>query len=111
MDKISQYEQHILSILQEYAKVRYANLNAQNQLIADRENRRYQVVTIGWDGKKYVHDCPMHLDIIDGKIWIQRNMTELDLGEMLVEMGVPKSDIVIGFLSPKVREYSDYAVA
>ncbi len=111
MDKISQYEQYILSILQEYAKVRYANLNAQNQLIADRENRRYQVVTIGWDGKKYVHDCPMHLDIIDGKIWIQRNMTELDLGEMLVEMGVPKSDIVIGFLSPKVREYSDYAVA
>jgi XisI protein len=24
---------------------------------------------------------------------------------------VPKSDIVIGFLSPKMREYSDYAVA
>ena len=111
MDKISQYEQYILSILQDYAKVRYDNLNAQNQLIADRENRRYQVVTIGWDGKKYVHDCPMHLDIVGGKIWIQRNMTELDLGEMLVEMGVPKSDIVIGFLSPKVREYSDYAVA
>ena len=111
MDKISLYEQHILGILQEYTKVEYANLNAQNQLIADRENRRYQVVTIGWDGKKYVHDCPMHLDIINGKIWIQRNMTELDLGEMLVEMGVPKSDIVIGFLSPKVREYSDYAVA
>lgn len=111
MDKISIYEQYILSILQDYAKVEYANLNAQNQLIADRENRRYQVVTIGWDGKKYVHDCPMHMDIICGKIWIQRNMTELDLGEILVEMGVPKSDIVIGFLSPKVREYSDYAVA
>ncbi|MFN0214640.1 MAG: XisI protein [Saprospiraceae bacterium] len=111
MDKINQYEQHILSILQDYTKVRYANLNAQNQLISDRENRRYQVVTIGWDSKKYIHDCPMHLDIINGKIWIQRNMTELDLGEMLVEMGVPKSDIVIGFLSPKVREYSDYAVA
>ena len=111
MDKISLYEAHILSILQDYAKIRYANLNAQNQLIADRENHRYQVVTIGWDGKKYVHDCPMHMDIIGGKIWIQRNMTELDLGEILVEMGVPKSDIVIGFLSPKVREYSDYAVA
>ena len=51
------------------------------------------------------------MDIINGKIWIQRNMTEIDLGQKLTEMGVPKSDIVLGFLSPKVREYSDYAVA
>ena len=46
-----------------------------------------------------------------GKIWIQQNMTEIDLGEELVKMGVPKSDIVIGFLPPEVREYSEYAVA
>jgi hypothetical protein len=50
------------------------------------------------------------LDIINGKIWIQQNMTEIDLGEELVEMGVPKSDIVIGFLAPEIREYSEYAV-
>jgi hypothetical protein len=32
---------------------------------------RYQVITKGWQGTNYVHDCPMHFDIIDGKIWIQ----------------------------------------
>ena len=55
--------------------------------------------------------CPMHFDIIDGKIWIQRNMTEIDVAEALIEQGVSKSDIVLGFLSPKMREYSDYAIA
>jgi len=111
MDKVAKYQKYILQILNEYTKVRYSNLDAENQLIADKENHRYQVITIGWEGKKFIHDCPIHMDIINGKIWIQRNMTEIDLGQRLTEMGVPKSDIVLGFLSPKVREYSDYAVA
>lgn len=52
----------------------------------------------------------MRMDIINGKIWIQQNMTEIDLGEELVKRGVPKSEIVIGFFSPKMREYTEYAV-
>jgi XisI protein len=111
MVRLKKYQKAILEILQDYTKVRYANLDAENRLIADKENNRYQVVTIGWDKKKFVHDCPMHIDIIDGKIWIQRNMTEIDLGEEFMNRGVPKSDIVLGFLSPKMREYSDYALA
>ena len=109
--KIKKYEGFILDILAEYAKVRYSNLDAENKLIADKENKRYQVVTIGWEGKKYVHDCPIHIDIINGKIWIQRNMTEIEIDEELMKLGVPKTDIVLGFLSPKMREYTDYALA
>lgn len=111
MDKVTKYQNFILQILTDYTKVKYANIEAENQLIADKENHRYQVVTIGWEGNKFIHDCPIHMDIINGKIWIQRNMTEIDLGLKLTEMGVPRSDIVLGFLSPKTREYSDYAVA
>ena len=97
MDKIKNYESAILSILSEYAKFRYSNIEAENQLVADKENYRYQLVTIGWDKGKFVHGCPMHFDIINGKIWIQQNMTEWDVGEMLAQRGVSKSDIVIGF--------------
>ena len=53
----------------------------------------------------------IHMDIINGKIWAQRNSTEIDLGAVLTGQGVPKSDIVIGFFTPKMREYSDYALA
>ena len=109
--KIKKYQKAILSILSEYAKIKYANVDGENRLVADKENHRYQVVTIGWEGSRFVHDCPMHFDIIDGKIWVQQNNTEWEVGDMLQEMGVPKSDIVIGWLSPKMREYSGYAVA
>ena len=87
MDKIKQYEKAILNILEEYAKIKYANIDGGNEVIADKENHRYQVVTIGWDGDVFVHDCPIHFDIIDGKIWVQQNMTEWEVGEMLEEQG------------------------
>jgi hypothetical protein len=111
MAKIKKYQKAILEILNDYTKIRYSNINAENQLIADKENHRYQVITIGWDNKKFVHDCPIHIDIINDKIWIQRNMTEIDLGQFFMERGIATTDIVLGFLSPKMREYSDFAVA
>ena len=109
--KLKKYEKAILDILNEYAKIKYANVTGGNQLIADKENLRYQVVTIGWEGNKFVHDCPMHFDIINGKVWVQQNMTEWEVGEMLEERGVSRHDIVVGFLPPELREYSKYAMA
>jgi XisI protein len=111
MVKIKKYQKAIMSILEEYAKIRYENVDGENQIIADKENHRYQVVTIGWQGNKFIHDCPIHMDIINGKIWVQRNSTEIDLGVALMEQGVLKTDIVIGFFTPKMREYSEYALA
>lgn len=111
MEKLSKYQTAILNILEDYAKVRYSNLDAENKLIADKENHHYQILTIGWEGKKFIHDCPIHMDIINNKVWIQRNMTELDLGALLMNQGVLQSDIVLGFLSPNTRKYSDFAIA
>jgi XisI protein len=44
------------------------------------------------------------------KIWIQQNTTEFDLASDLVEMGVPKEDIAIGFHTPKMRQLTGLAV-
>ena len=69
------------------------------------------MVTIGWEENGFVHDCPLHFDIINGKIWVQQNLTEWEVSEMWEAHGVPKQDIVAGFLPPELREYSKYAVA
>ncbi len=53
----------------------------------------------------------MHLDIKNEKVWIQINNTELDIGQALVEMGIAKEDIVIGFQPVYIRQISGYAVA
>ena len=53
----------------------------------------------------------MHLDIKDGKIWIQRNQSDKLIADELVAMGVPKQDIVLGLQPVYVREYTGYGVA
>ncbi|RUT01917.1 hypothetical protein DSM106972_065400 [Dulcicalothrix desertica PCC 7102] len=52
----------------------------------------------------------MHFDIENEKIWIQYNGTEDIVPQRLVELGVPPSDIVIGFYSPFKRQFTGYAV-
>jgi hypothetical protein len=59
----------------------------------------------------FVHACPFHFDIKNGKIWIQQNRTDVELGEIFKSKGVPATDIVIGFLSEEYRALSDYAVS
>ena len=51
-----------------------------------------------------------HHHIIDGKIWIQQDGTEIGSANELVELGVPKHDIVLGFDPPNLRHYTDFAV-
>lgn len=52
----------------------------------------------------------MHIDIRDGKIWILHNTTEHDLAIELLEMGVPREDIVLGLYPPELRQVTKFAV-
>ncbi|MBK9013107.1 MAG: XisI protein [Saprospiraceae bacterium] len=111
MDKVKTYESFILKILREYAATPYANMpDAEIQVVADRENHHYQLVTIGWNGDEFVHHCPLHFDIKNDKIWLQVNWTDADPVGELERMGVPKSDIVLGWIPTEEREFTDFAV-
>lgn len=52
-----------------------------------------------------------HLDLKDGKIWIQYDGTEGDIANELVELGVPKEDIVLGYHPLSVRPFTEFAVS
>jgi hypothetical protein len=72
---------------------------------------RYLLTTVGWDQDNRVHGCLVHIDIIDGKLWIQRDGTEQGIATELVAAGIPKSSIVLTFHPPEIRCHTDYAVA
>ena len=57
----------------------------------------------------YVYGTIIHVDIRDGKIWIQRDFTEEGVARKLVDLGVPKTDIVLGFKPPYMRQFNDFA--
>ena len=62
-------------------------------------------------GKKRVHGCLLHVEIIDGKIWIQRDGTEDGIADKLVEAGIPRNRIVLGFWDAEARKLGDFAAA
>jgi len=110
MDKLIKYSQLIKDILKEYSDYNPANNDLEIQAVFDEPRGHYQVVTFGWEDNKYVHYCLIHIDLKQEKIWIQWNMTEKDIAEELVKLGVDKQDIVIGFHPPLMRKLTDYAV-
>jgi hypothetical protein len=113
MERLAQYRQSIRQLLTAHASLEQSNSGTEIecQLIFDTEHDHYQLLDMGWEELKRVYNCFIHLNIKDGKIWIQRNMTEIDLAQELVEMGVPKEDIVLGLHPQYKRPLTGYGVA
>jgi len=100
-------------VVQEILKNHVGNsLNTQTevQLIFDTERDRYQLLHIGWEDLKRVFGCIIYVEIKDGKIWIERDGTEIGVANELLEAGIPKHDIVLAFHAPYKRQYTEFAV-
>lgn len=110
MGKLEKYRQVIKEILLHYSQYKPSNGEIEVQALFDEERDHYQILGVGWDGKKRVYGCSVHYDIKDEKIWLQVNNTEIDFAQELVEKGVPREDIVIGFHTPFFRQHSGYAL-
>ncbi|MEA5471311.1 XisI protein [Spirulina sp. 06S082] len=108
MERLEFYRECICKFLTAEIFKEQENPDIENQLIFDKERDRYLLLDVGWQDHERIYACFIHLDIKIGKIWIQRNMTEVDIAEELVNMGVPKEDIIIGLLPPYQRPYTGY---
>jgi len=109
METLDSYRQSIQDLMLERA----GNVWDQRivaETIFDRENDRYQLVYVGWQGTRRVYGVVLHVDIIDGKIWVQQDGTEVGIANQLVALGVPNQDIVLGFDPPMMRDLTEFAV-
>lgn len=110
MERLNQYRQVVRQLLESH-RDSGKDSAIESQLIFDTEHDHYQILDVGWEGLNRIYNCYIHIDIKDEKIWIQRNMTESDLARQLVELGVPKEDIILGLHPPYKRPYTGYGVA
>lgn len=111
MDFLTSYRQIIRETLTELTRVPYAHGDIQLETVFDRESDRYLTVILGRQNGRRVHGCLVHIDIINGKLWIQRDGTEHGIANDLIKAGVPRKHIVLGFRSPEIRKYTGLAVA
>jgi hypothetical protein len=111
MDRLGTYRQIIRETLSPYLDISYANVEGHNQAAFDSETDQYLVVSTGWNKEGRVHGCLIHVSIQDGKVWIQRDGTDVGIANELVQAGIPKDEIVLGFHEPEIRSYTGFAVA
>lgn len=109
MDTITQYRQHIQNFIIDRAEQVW-DKRITAEIIFDHDRDRYQLIYVGWRNSKRVYGVVLHIDIIDRKIWVQQDGTEIGIANKLVELGVPKEDIVLAFNPPELRKYTDFAV-
>ncbi|BAY27997.1 XisI protein [Calothrix sp. NIES-2100] len=108
---VEQYRQYIRQILSERQKRASMSRNYEEyevQTIFDEQQDHYQLLYVGWRGNKRDFGCILHLDIKDGKIWIQHDGTEVGIANQLVDMGVPKQDIILAFHEPYIRQFTEF---
>jgi hypothetical protein len=110
MDSLNNYRKLVKQLLSEYAEIPVFDSGIQNEIIFDLENDRYMLINIGWFNEQRIHHCVIHIDIIDGQVWIQANNTDRLIAEELVAAGVPAESIVLGLQPPDVRPYTAYGV-
>ncbi len=111
MDRIDNYRQIIRETLLQYTTIPYAYGKIRSKIVSDPEADSYLLMTIGWNDDKRIHGCLVHIEIVNDKIWVQRDGTEYGITHKLETAGIPKSDIVLGFQVPEVRQHTGYAVA
>ena len=115
MDKIAFYQVAISELIAEYKHyLGGGRMNKSDDLlkiVIDKEHNQYQLLKSGWNNGKFSFHVLFHFEIYNDKIWLQQNNTEFYVADELIEKGIAKQDIVLGFIEPQARQYSGFAVA
>ena len=111
MDRVDEYRRVIKGILNRHSQIKYGHGDIERVAICDEEQDSYLLLNVGWDNGRRVHSVVFHLRIRDGKIWVEDDWTEYGVAGELVDAGIAKDEIVLGFHSARKRPLTEFAVA
>lgn len=89
----------------------YASKEARTLTVFDSKNGQFLLMDEGWNGFKHIHRVWVHVELAEGKLWIQKDGTEDGIAVDLMNAGIPKERIVLAFQHPSRRRYSEFAAA
>ncbi len=111
MDASRNYSAIIRQVLQDIASLTPTTETLRSELVSDESQGHYHLGEIGWEANQRIDTILIHIDIIDGNVWLQYNGTDLRVAEELVRAGIPRNHIILGFQPPQLRQFTDYATA
>jgi hypothetical protein len=98
-DSINRYRQIVMDFL-----VQVCADEPDVEPIFDTVRDRYLILSEGWRGQERLYGVLIHLDIRFGKVWIQRNQTEVEVEDALFELGIAEGDVVRGLIPLEYRQ-------
>lgn len=112
MDSVKDHYRAIIEkVFQDYIDFMGEEEGVQFEIVLDKERDRYLLVEVGWQNGYRIYGPFLHLDILDGKVWIQHDGTEDGIAYELEAAGIPKSQIVLAFKPVSNRKLTEYAVS
>jgi hypothetical protein len=109
MDSVEQYREIVRRLINDYASYKPSHGKIHTEAIVDPQHDHYEVMHVGWDGARRIHGSVIHIDIIDGQVWIQYDGTNRPVAEELIAAGVPREAIVLGFQPDYIRPHTGFA--
>ena len=104
MEKLLKYREIVTNLVRGRVQREATYLPPRHsKYIADTERDIYIHLYYEWKDYQYHYGVLVHLDIINEKIWLQRNITEDEIIDELKAAGVPDEDIVLGTVHPAMR--------
>src|SRR5262249_60889484 len=112
MEKLERYrsviERELTSIVEQTKGAISAPPGLRDKTVFDRQSDYYLILREGWDSSRRIHGPVVSLEIIDGKVWLQADNTDLRVAERLEEAGIPQTANLLSFqttpLSPATQD-------
>jgi hypothetical protein len=111
MDQLNCYRKIIQGIVAKHAQCQPSHGEIEPIQICDLEYDNYLLIGVRWDRTSRVHNVVFHLRIKEGKSWVEWDGIEQGVTQELLEAGVVKEDIVLGFYRPERRAITGFSVA
>jgi len=115
MATVEEYRLTVKKLLRKYAAIEPSYGDLERFTVFDEADNHYQVMTVGWENRRRVYGCLIHVDIKDAdsqdaKLWIQYDGTETGVANEFVEQGIEKQAIVLAYQAPYARKHTEFAV-
>ncbi len=113
MDKLARYRELIKHILAGHIAIsdRQPDPGIERFMVADEIRDHYFLFSLGWVEDRRIRNFNVYVRIVNGKFYIEHDLTEAGIATELLEAGVPEQDIVLAFHAPELRQYTEFAAA
>jgi len=87
---LDRYRAIVRQLIEEYARIKPSYGEVVTEAIIDPVLDHYELMHVGWDGHRRIHGSVVHIDIKNGRVWLQYDGTNAGVADELIAAGIPR---------------------